>query len=115
MKEDCPPSRDITEVGGNPHWYLFVLLILGVVAIIGLLVAYPIKGSALMPDDSVTVDLKDVTVGTAETREQAALEMLRLGADRWMLECAYEQGRQGVSREAMLQSCAVDWELSPLD
>jgi len=115
MKEDCPPSQNTNETPTASHWYLFVILVLGVVIIIGLLAAYPIKGSSLIPDDSVTVVLQDVSKGSVESREQAALEMLRLGADRWMLECAYEQGKHGVSREAMLRSCAVDWELSPLD
>lgn len=114
MKEDCPlPQQRVTKNNSSNSWYLFVAIVLGIVVLTGLLAVRHPKISA--PDDSVTVKLKDVTVGTMETREQAALEMLRLGADRWMLECAYEQGRQGVSRETMLQSCAVDWELSALD
>lgn len=58
-------------------------------------------------------EASDIYALTPSANEQAALEMLRLGADRWMMKCAYEQGRVGASQETMLESCAVDWELIP--
>lgn len=65
------------------------------------------------PSPEVTVDLLDVEAGSMKSREMAALEMLRLGADRWMLQCAYVQGVNKASPEAMMESCSLDWGLGP--
>lgn len=48
---------------------------------------------------------------TLSDRQQAALEMIRLGMADWIAGCAYEEGRGGVSRPVMFSACTVRFGL----
>jgi hypothetical protein len=45
------------------------------------------------------------------TQEQAAVEMLRLGYDRWAVACAFTSAKQGRSIDEAQRSCRVDFNL----
>lgn len=46
--------------------------------------------------------------------EYAAVQMVRLGYDRWVAVCAYTIGKDGGSASAAQKACLVDFHLPPL-
>lgn len=48
-------------------------------------------------------------------REDAVLSMLRLGAEDWMLACAWQTGHDGQPRDAMYRACSVKLDIGEKD
>lgn len=46
--------------------------------------------------------------------ERAALEMLRMGYDRWVVSCAFDYGRKGRSRLEAEHKCRADFHLGAI-
>lgn len=56
----------------------------------------------------------EATPDPLSSQERAAVYMLQLGYDKWVVACAYTVGRDGGSLEQADQTCRVEFDLPPL-
>lgn len=62
---------------------------------------------------AATVD-RSATIANHTSSEDAALTMLRMGAEDWILSCAWQLGKEGQPRDAMCRACTVDWNIGEI-